>query len=64
LGTPKKTREFADLIIKLVDDADTRAQMAVATRQKALAYSWETINNGLLAQYNEALSQPCPDLKF
>ncbi len=64
LGTPKKTREFADLIIKLADDANTRALMADATRQKALAYSWETINNGLLDQYREALNQPCPDLKF
>jgi len=29
-----------------------------------LTYSWETINNGLLDQYREALSQPCPELKF
>jgi phosphatidylinositol alpha 1,6-mannosyltransferase len=64
LGTPKKTREFADLILKLAADGDTRVQMSAATRQKALAYSWETINNGLLDQYNEALSQPCPELKF
>ncbi len=64
LGTPKKTREFADLIIKLAADADTRALMSHATRQKAMAYSWETINNGLLDQYREALNQPCPDLKF
>jgi len=64
LGTPKKTREFADLILKLAADAESRAQMAIATRQKALTYSWETINNGLLDQYREALSQPCPELKF
>lgn len=64
LGTPKKTKEFADLIIKLIDDASLRDEMAVKTRQKALAYSWEKINNGLLEQYKEALSQPCPDLKF
>ncbi len=64
LGTPKKTREFADLILKLAADAEVRTQMAIATRQKALTYSWETINNGLLDQYREALSQPCPELKF
>lgn len=64
LGTPKKTKEFADLILSLVDDAELRVKMAAASRQKALAYSWETINNGLIEQYREALSQPCPELKF
>jgi len=64
LGTPKKTREFADLILKLAADVDTRVQMAQSTRQKALSYSWETINNGLLDQYREALNEPCPELKF
>ncbi len=64
LGTAKKTKEFADLILKLAADPQTREQMAEATRQKALEYSWETINNGLLDQYREALSQPCPELKF
>lgn len=64
LGTPKKTREFADLILKLAAAPETRVLMADAARQKALAYSWETINNGLLDMYHEALSQPCPELKF
>lgn len=64
LGTPKKTREFADLILKLAADSDIRAQMAQNTRQKALLYSWEAINNALLDQYREAVNQPCPELKF
>lgn len=64
LATAKKTREFADHILALSGDAPKRADMAKVTRQKALAYSWDTINSGLLEQYYEALEQPCPELKF
>lgn len=64
LATPKKTKEFADHILTLASAPDLRQQMSEAARQKALAYSWDVINGGLLEQYYEALGQPSPELKF
>jgi glycosyltransferase involved in cell wall biosynthesis len=61
--TPKKPSEFAEGIVRLASDAGLRAQMGIASRTKALAYSWPNIHAGLLANYMEALEQPLPELK-
>jgi glycosyltransferase involved in cell wall biosynthesis len=61
--TPKKSSEFAEGIVRLASDAGLRAQMGIASRTKALTYSWPNIHAGLLANYMEALEQPLPELK-
>jgi glycosyltransferase involved in cell wall biosynthesis len=61
--TPKKPSEFAEGIVRLASDTGLRAQMGIASRTKALAYSWPNIHAGLLANYMEALEQPLPELK-
>lgn len=64
LAPPKNTVEFAALISKLIEDDNLTKRMSLAARQKALGYSWDTVNQGLLESYHEALQQPIPELKF
>lgn len=64
LCPPKKTVLFAEAIGKLIDDSALRTKMSEIARQKALPYSWDQVNDGLLSNYYEALSQPRPELKF
>jgi glycosyltransferase involved in cell wall biosynthesis len=61
--TPKKPSEFAEGIVRLAADPGLRAQMGIASRTKALAYSWPNVHAGLLANYMEALEEPLPKLK-
>lgn len=64
LAPPKKTTEFAKSIIKLAQNSELRKKMSEAARQKALAYSWDTVMEKLVKNYEEALNQPRPKLKF
>ncbi|HKJ31179.1 MAG TPA: glycosyltransferase family 1 protein [Balneolales bacterium] len=64
LVPPKKTTEFAKTIVKLARNLDLRKKMSEAARQKALAYSWDTVMEKLVKNYEEALRQPRPELKF
>jgi glycosyltransferase involved in cell wall biosynthesis len=64
LVTPKKTVEFAEAIGKLLMNDNDRKMMSEVARKKALPYSWESVNGGLIENYQEALTQPIPDLKF
>lgn len=64
LCPPKKTVLFAQAIGQLIEDPITRLKMSEVARQKALPYSWDKINDGLLSNYYEALAQPIPELKF
>lgn len=64
LCPPKKTILFAEAIGKLIEDAALRTKMSEVARQKSLPYSWDKVNDGLLSNYYEALSQPRPELKF
>lgn len=64
LCPPKKTVLFAEAIGQLVEDHTTRLKMSEVARQKALPYSWDKVNDGLLSNYYEALAQPIPELKF
>ncbi|TNE74624.1 glycosyltransferase family 1 protein [bacterium] len=61
---PKKTVLFAEAIGQLVESEETRKKMSEVARQKALPYSWDKVNDGLLSNYYEALAQPIPELKF
>lgn len=64
LAPPRDTKEFARCLKKIADDEDLRERMSKAARQKAVAYSWENVNNKLLENYREALEAPRPLLKF
>lgn len=61
---PKKPGEFADGIMRLAEDPVLRKSMSEAAVQKAMAYTWDTVMGGLVKNYEEALSQPRPELKF
>lgn len=64
LCPPKKTVLFAEAINQLIDNPEERQKMSKVARQKAIPYSWEQVNDGLISNYYEALSQPIPELKF
>ncbi len=64
LSPPRDTVQFADCIQKLVDDDALRKKMGKAARQKALAYSWDTVNGQLLENYKKAVAEQPPELKF
>ncbi len=64
LSPPKDTVQFAHCIQKLLDDNILRTKMGKAARQKALAYSWDTVNAKLLENYKEAVAEKPPTLRF
>lgn len=64
LSPPRDTVEFAKCVQNLVDDKKLLFKMGEAARQKALTYSWDTVNSTLLENYKEALAQQPPELKF
>ncbi|HKJ46089.1 MAG TPA: glycosyltransferase family 1 protein [Balneolales bacterium] len=64
LVPPKKTNEFAEAVVDLAHKPELRKRMSEAARQKALAYSWDTVMAKLVKNYEEALGQPRPELKF
>jgi glycosyltransferase involved in cell wall biosynthesis len=64
LAAPRDTSAFAKCVEKIAEDSELRNSMSMAARQKAMAYSWENVNGKLLADYREALNEPCPALKF
>lgn len=64
LAPPKNTVQFAEMVMKIAEDDELRFNMSEAARQKSLAYAWDTINNGLVENYLEALNEPLPALKF
>ncbi|MDR8393193.1 glycosyltransferase family 1 protein [Aliifodinibius sp. S!AR15-10] len=64
LAPPRNTSEFANGVQKIAEDEELRKKMGKTARQKALAYSWENVNEKLLEDYREALSEPMPELKF
>ncbi len=61
---PKKPGEFAEGIMTLAENPVLRKSMSEAAVQKAMAYTWDTVMGGLVKNYEEALSQPRPELKF
>ncbi|HET6528705.1 MAG TPA: glycosyltransferase family 1 protein [Balneolaceae bacterium] len=64
LAPPRNTRAFADCVSKVAEDEALLDEMRKAARQKALAYSWENVNDKLLKNYMEALGEPLKALKF
>jgi len=64
LAAPRDTQGFAERVADIANDQELWDQMSKAARQKALAYSWENVNNKLLDNYREALNEPQPSLKF
>lgn len=64
LAPPRDTKEFARCARKIAEDKSLRQNMSKAARQKALAYSWDSVNSKLLENYYEALEAPRPSLKF
>ncbi len=64
LVPPRNTEEFAKSVRKIAEDDELRKKMGETARQKALAYSWERVNEKLLENYREALAEPMPALKF
>ena len=55
-GTPNPAI-FKDRIAELVRDKDMRQRFALASLDRAKAYSWDRVLGGLLAHYNELLMQ-------
>jgi len=64
LAPPRDTIAFAECVAKIAEDESLWEKMSKAARQKALAYSWENVNNKLLENYREALEEPRPAFKF
>lgn len=64
LAAPRDTEAFAECVVEIVDTSELKENMSKAARQKALAYSWENVNDKLLDNYREALEEPHPSLKF
>lgn len=64
LAPPRDTIEFTRCVKKLAEDDPLRHKMSKAARQKALAYSWENVNEQLLDNYREVIKAPRPSLKF
>jgi glycosyltransferase involved in cell wall biosynthesis len=64
LAPPRDTKAFAECVAKIAGDSSLYDEMSKAARQKALAFSWENVNNELLEYYREALEEPRPALKF
>jgi glycosyltransferase involved in cell wall biosynthesis len=64
LAPPRDTMAFAECVAKITEDETIAGKMSKAARQKALAYSWENVNSKLLKNYEEALEEPRPALKF
>lgn len=64
LAPPRDTEEFARCIKEISSDDNLRNKMGKAARQKALAYSWDKINQKLLDNYYEVLDESKPVSKF
>ncbi|MDX1672079.1 MAG: glycosyltransferase family 1 protein [Balneolaceae bacterium] len=64
LAPPRNTDEFAQFVRTIASDNELRERMGKTARQKAMAYSWENVNNQLLENYREALQEPIPQLKY
>lgn len=61
---PRNTVEFAKAVKKIAENNELRKRMGMTARQKALSYSWDSVNSELLKNYREALQEPIPSLKF
>ena len=64
LSPPRDTEEFAKFVRKIANDEELRRKMAKRARQKALAYSWDRVNESLLKNYREAISEKPITSKF
>ncbi|MDZ7690094.1 MAG: glycosyltransferase family 1 protein [Balneolaceae bacterium] len=64
LVPPRNTVEFAKSVRTIAEDEQLRKRMGKTARQKALAYSWDNVNQKLLENYREALEEPVSSLKF
>lgn len=64
LAPPRDTKAFAECVAKIAGESSLYDEMSKAARQKALAFSWENVNNELLEYYREVLEEPRPALKF
>jgi glycosyltransferase involved in cell wall biosynthesis len=53
---PGDLRAFAEACIRLLSDGEERARLAVGARAEAVSRSWETILDGLLAEYEAILA--------
>lgn len=54
-------RSFADAMLRLLRDDTLRARMGMAARSAAQARGWESVLDGLIADYREAAAPACPD---
>ncbi|MDZ7682335.1 MAG: glycosyltransferase [Fodinibius sp.] len=64
LAPPRDTNIFAKCVSDITGNDELAEDMSKAARQKALAYSWENVNDKLLDNYYEAVNEPRPALKF
>ncbi|MEO1021761.1 MAG: glycosyltransferase family 1 protein [Bacteroidota bacterium] len=64
LGTIQDIDHFTKQLEFLVHDDERRTEMSRKSREIALTYNWETINEGLLTNYKEAIASPLPQPRF
>ncbi|MEM8772118.1 MAG: glycosyltransferase family 1 protein [Pseudomonadota bacterium] len=54
---PPDVEAFAPRLLQLASSKDLRAQMAAAARRRAMSYSWESVLDGLIDNYRDAIAQ-------
>ncbi|MDX1638594.1 MAG: glycosyltransferase family 1 protein [Balneolaceae bacterium] len=64
LAPPRNTEAFTEATLKIVNDDALRKTMGETARQKALAYSWDSVNEQLLENYHDALADTLPQLEL
>lgn len=55
--TPPHIDAYARYLVRLAEDQALRARLGEAARERSLAYSWETVFNGLIDNYYDAIAQ-------
>ena len=57
---PGRVSQFADFIAKLANDADLRAKMGAAARERALGFGWDKTMARILGYYRDVLAADAP----
>ena len=60
LAVPGRVSQFADFIAKLANDADLRAKMGAAARERALGFGWDKTMARILGYYRDVLAADAP----
>ena len=56
LAVPGRVSQFADFIARLANDADLRAKMGAAARERALGFGWDKTMARILGYYRDVLA--------